>query len=136
MSQLTKLDRFVSRRRELADQYKLSLANIDERIRPICAPSGVEPGWHLFRVLIEFDEFKLDRGGWMDELKKHGIGSQVHYIPVHTQPYYHGRYGAVELEGARQYYDRTLTLPLHPGMSDQDVSTVSSVLSEIARSHG
>ncbi len=57
-----------------------------------------------------------------------GIGTQVHYIPVHRQPYYAQRYGAHSLPGAESYYASTLTLPLHPAMSEADVVRVVAAL--------
>jgi dTDP-4-amino-4,6-dideoxygalactose transaminase len=55
----------------------------------------------------------------------------VHYIPVHRQPYYRMRYGAADLPGAENYYARTLSLPLHPGMSDSDVERVTEALTHL-----
>jgi len=62
------------------------------------------------------------------ELRAAGIGSQVHYIPVHTQPYYRGLYPRHELPGAQAWYERTLSLPLFPGMDDDDPDRVVAAL--------
>ena len=59
-----------------------------------------------------------------------GVGSQVHYIPVHRQPYYAQRYGALDLPGAEAWYARTLSLPLYPAMADEDVDRVVGALTE------
>ena len=59
-----------------------------------------------------------------------GVGSQVHYIPVHRQPYYAQRYGALDLPGAEAWYARTLSLPLYPAMADGDVDRVVGALTE------
>ena len=64
-------------------------------------------------------------------LKQRGIGSQVHYIPVHRQPYYRDRYGALSLPGADAYYRRTLSLPLFQSMTDADVRRVAAALAEL-----
>ena len=64
----------------------------------------------------------------VEALKAQGIGSQVHYIPVHGQPYYRERYGQIDLPGAKAWYDRCLTLPLYPGMADGDVARVVEAL--------
>jgi dTDP-4-amino-4,6-dideoxygalactose transaminase len=63
------------------------------------------------------------------------IGSQVHYIPVSMQPYYRQRYGAADLPGAQHYYERTLSLPLFPGMSDTDVDRVAEALADLVQGH-
>jgi dTDP-4-amino-4,6-dideoxygalactose transaminase len=62
-----------------------------------------------------------------------GVGTQVHYIPVHLQPYYCGRYGALNLPGAERYYARTLSLPLFPAMRDEDVERVVDALARALR---
>ena len=67
----------------------------------------------------------------MNELRKMGIGTQVHYIPVHKQPYYRQRYGDITLPGVDAYYDRTLSLPLFAGMSDDDIDRVVQALAEV-----
>src|SRR3546814_12115051 len=64
----------------------------------------------------------------MEHLKAAGIGSQVHYIPVHLQPYYRQRYGALDLPGAERYYARTLSLPLYAAMNEGDVDRVVEAL--------
>jgi dTDP-4-amino-4,6-dideoxygalactose transaminase len=67
----------------------------------------------------------------MAGLASRGIGSQVHYIPVHRQPYYRDRYGALDLPGADAYYARCLSLPLYPGMADSDPDRVVEALAEV-----
>jgi dTDP-4-amino-4,6-dideoxygalactose transaminase len=79
-------------------------------------------------VLIDFAAAGRTRAQVMAALREHGVGSQVHYIPVHLQPYYRGRYGALSLPGAESYYARCLSLPLFPGMADGDVERVAEAL--------
>ena len=64
----------------------------------------------------------------MNRLRDAGIGSQVHYMPLHLQPYYQQRYGEQSLPGAEAYYRRALSLPLHAGMTQADVARVVSAL--------
>ena len=64
------------------------------------------------------------RAELMRDLGARGIGTQVHYIPVHHQPYYRQRYGEISLPGADSYYARCLSLPLFPAMRDEDVDRV------------
>jgi dTDP-4-amino-4,6-dideoxygalactose transaminase len=66
----------------------------------------------------------------VEALKARGVGTQVHYIPVHTQPYYRRLYGAQSLPGAEAWYARCLSLPLYPGMADADVGRVATALAE------
>jgi dTDP-4-amino-4,6-dideoxygalactose transaminase len=67
----------------------------------------------------------------VDGLRERGVGSQVHYIPVHRQPYYRARYGELHLPGAEAWYDRCLSLPLYPGMAESDVGKVAGALRDV-----
>lgn len=133
LSQLKKLDRFVARRRALADRYDSALASLASVIRPVPRIPGCEPGLHLYAVLIDFKALGLDRAAVMQRLRDQSIGTQVHYIPVHRQPYYRRRYGELNLPGADAYYARELSLPLYPDMNDDDVDRVVDALAAIAR---
>lgn len=130
LSQLAKLDRFVERRRSLAALYRDALKPLSPLVRTIAPPPGCDPALHLFQVLIDFETAGLSRRQAMERLKARGIGTQVHYIPVHRQPYYRARYGRVVLPGADRFYRETLSLPLHPGLADEDVQRVATALGE------
>lgn len=127
-SQLGKLDRFVAMRRELVARYDLRTAAMSPFIRPVNRVSDCLPGWHLYPMRIDFAALNRDRGDAMTWLRERGIGSQVHYIPVHRQPYYRQRYGPLDLPGADAYYASTLSLPLYPAMTDADVDRVTDAL--------
>lgn len=129
LSQLAKLDRFLSRRAALVARYDRLLDPLRPRVLPPARPAGVEPGWHLYAVRIDFAALGIARSDLMRALRAAGIGTQVHYIPVHSQPYYRRRYGDRDLPGAERYYRQTLSLPLFPGMADQDVDRVVEILS-------
>lgn len=128
LSQLGKLDGFAARRRALAERYDRLLAPLAPMVRPLARVAGGVPAWHLYVVLIDFAAAGLTRRDLMERLRAQGIGTQVHYIPVHEQPYYRGRYGHLELPGADAYYARALSLPLFPAMSDEDVDRVAGAL--------
>ncbi len=128
LSQLGKLDRFIAKRRQLADLYDELLAPYAPVVRPLGRVSGCRPAWHLYVVLIDFAAMGFARNEMMNTLREEGIGSQVHFIPVHKQPYYARRYGNRRLPGADAYYARTLSLPLHPGMDEADAERVVDVL--------
>ncbi len=129
ISQLSKLDRFVARRRALTALYAEKLAVLVPHVRLAESPAWSDPALHLLTVLIDFEAVGATRRAVVEALKAAGIGSQVHYIPVHTQPYYRARYGALELPGADAWYARCLTLPLYPTMADEDVERVVEALS-------
>ena len=128
LSQLGKLERFVVRRRSLAAAYDARIAALAPLVRPLARRGGCAPAWHLYVVLIDFAAAGTSRRGVIEALRADGIGSQVHYIPVHLQPYYRERYGAQALPGAMTYFERCLSLPLFPAMADGDVDRVVGAL--------
>jgi dTDP-4-amino-4,6-dideoxygalactose transaminase len=131
LSQLARLNTFVARRRALAARYEHALAPLSPRVRLAASPAWSDPALHLLTVLIDFAAVGKTRAEVMAALRDRGIGSQVHYIPVHAQPYYRERYGALELPGAEAWYARCLTLPLFPAMDDADVDRVIGALAEV-----
>lgn len=128
VSQLAKLDHFKTRRATLAAGYDKVLARCGNWIKPVRAPAHSRGTLHLYVALIDFEAIGVTRAQAMKRLHEQGIGSQVHYIPVHRQPYYVSRYGAETLEGAERYYKRCLSLPLFPDMADSDVERVVRAL--------
>lgn len=133
ITQVQKLGRFVERRRRLAELYQSELTRVDpELVRPLKEPAGRKSAYHLFPVLVEFERLGLSRGIFMRELRKRGIGSQVHYIPVNEQPYH--RLSPGFCPRARWFYERELSLPMFPAMSDGDVERVVDAIFEIVSS--
>jgi UDP-4-amino-4,6-dideoxy-N-acetyl-beta-L-altrosamine transaminase len=128
LSQLGKLDRFLARRIALADRYDALLAPLAPQVRPPQRQNSGVSGWHLYATRIDFAALGVTRTAVMRALRAQGIGTQVHYFPVHAQPYYRARYGDLSLPGADTYYQRTLSLPLYPGMADTDVDRVVAAL--------
>lgn len=133
LSQLNKLDRFVARRRELAALYARLLPERAPKARLATSPAHSNPALHLLTVLIDFEGLGLTRRAVVEALKAKGVGAQVHYIPVHRQPYYVNRQGLADLPGADAWYARCLTLPLYPAMTDDDVERVVDALAEVLR---
>lgn len=130
-SQLAKLDRFLSRRVEIADRYDALLAPLSPVLRPVPRSTFGTSGWHLYAVLVDFDRVGMSRRQVMQALRERKIGTQVHYIPVHRQPYYRALSPNLALPGADRYYEHVLSLPLYPGLSDDDVAYVAESLADI-----
>jgi UDP-4-amino-4,6-dideoxy-N-acetyl-beta-L-altrosamine transaminase len=130
MSQLGKLDRFVAGRRALVAHYDTRLASLAPIVRPLGRVAGCQAAWHLYTVMIDFKAAAVERATVMRRLREAGIGTQVHYLPVHMQPYYRRRYGEQRLIGAETYYGRSLSLPLFAGMEERDVERVVSALTK------
>jgi UDP-4-amino-4,6-dideoxy-N-acetyl-beta-L-altrosamine transaminase len=128
LSQLSKLNRFVASRRSLVACYDELLGPVAPLVRPLARDPRSLTAWHIYPVRIDFAAARLSRADLMRALAAEGIGTQVHYIPVHRQPYYAARYGVAELPGAEAYYATTLTLPLYAGMNDGDVTRIVGAL--------
>jgi UDP-4-amino-4,6-dideoxy-N-acetyl-beta-L-altrosamine transaminase len=131
LSQLARLDQFVAARSTLVELYDDLLADANLPVRPIKRMPNCRAARHLYPVLIPFDEIGIDRNRLMMQLRSQGIGTQVHYIPVHRQPYYSSGASGLTLAGADAYYARTLSLPLFVGMAAADVRFVVHTLSQI-----
>ena len=128
LSQLAKLDRFLARRRALAARYRALIEPLAPLVRLQPAAAHADPALHLMVALIDFEALGRSRKAVMDDLFARGIGTQDHYIPVHRQPYYVDRYGALDLPGADAWYARCLSLPLFAGMEDGDADRVVEAL--------
>ena len=130
LSQLAKLDRFLAQRRVLAERYEAQLAPLAPLVRFVPGNPQDRHGWHLCTVLVDFPALGVDRQALMERLKQRGIGSQVHYIPVHTQPFYRRFCGELDLPGAMHYYQHVLSLPLYASMTKEDVDHVVAALGD------
>jgi UDP-4-amino-4,6-dideoxy-N-acetyl-beta-L-altrosamine transaminase len=128
LSQLKKADRFLARRREIAALYDGLLADLGPAMRPLSCPDPARSGWHLYVVQVDFERLGLSRAALMSALAKAGVGTQVHYLPIHLQPYYRRQAPGLKLPGAMAYYRSCLSLPLWPGMTDEEVRQVAGTL--------
>lgn len=130
--QLEKLDGFVARRKALAARYDEQIAKLAPAVIPVNRPRSGESGWHLYVVLIDFEQIGTSRAAFMKALSDIGIGTQVHYRPVPYEPYFRaldpsGR----RYPGAEGYAGRCLSLPLFPDMAESDVDRVVAGLSTV-----
>jgi dTDP-4-amino-4,6-dideoxygalactose transaminase len=129
-SQLTRLDPFVARRRELAARYDKLLAKLP-LTRPWQHPD-THSAWHLYVIRLHRNEIRLSRRQVFDALRAAGIGVNVHYIPVHTQPYYQKLgFRPGMFPEAESYYEDAITLPLFSRMTDDEQDTVVAALQKI-----
>jgi len=130
LSQLRRLDEGIARRRRLVSAYRRHLEGLASlRLPP--AEDGVRSTWHLLPVRIRHP--KLTRRDVYDALRKRGIRAQVHYIPIHLQPYYRERLGFApgRFPAAEAFYEEELSLPLFATMTDDDVARVATALEEV-----
>jgi UDP-4-amino-4,6-dideoxy-N-acetyl-beta-L-altrosamine transaminase len=132
VAQLKRLAHFIVRRQRLVGLYQeaLSRANLPVSWTPPAVTDSTV--FHLMAVQIDFAAIGRHRSAVMAALREHGIGTQVHYIPVHAQPYWRKHALAQRpLPGADRYYENTLSLPLYADMSDEDPQRVIEALTKV-----
>jgi UDP-4-amino-4,6-dideoxy-N-acetyl-beta-L-altrosamine transaminase len=131
LSQLAKLDRFIARRREIARRYDEALAGLSGVRLPQSDPRDrARSALHLYIVLVDFEALGTTRTRFMHRLRREGIGTQVHYMPVYQHPFYVRRYDidAQDFPAAERYAARCLSLPIYPAMTDEEVERVIDVV--------
>lgn len=120
ISQLRKLDSFITRRQEIAAIYTEALNQVKE-IRVPEQLADTDSGWHLYMIQLQ----QADRKAVFEAMRKANIGVHVHYIPVYWHPYYQGiGYEKGLCLVAEAWYERALTLPIHPSLTDIEVDYI------------
>ena len=134
ISQLKKIDKFIKRRRQIIKEYNRAFETIEWLTTPY-EREGIFSAFHLYVLKIDFGKINKTRTQVMEELKAKGIGTQVHYIPVHFLPYYRENFGFKEgdFPGAEHYYHQCLSIPLYPRMTDEDVRKVIEAVYEVTK---
>lgn len=135
LSQLSKLEKFIARRRELAKAYDRAFESADF-IRPTQPRGRDSSGHHLYVLNIDFKAVGVSRAKLMLDLKKQGIGTQVHYLPIPMHPFYmKAGHTMTELPVAAAYYEQALSIPLFYALTDYEQSFVaSSILETLSKS--
>ncbi|SFW37548.1 UDP-4-amino-4,6-dideoxy-N-acetyl-beta-L-altrosamine transaminase [Selenomonas ruminantium] len=129
-SQLQKLDKFVARRRELVARYDEFLKDLP--LRTPFVMEGANPSWHLYVVRIDFSKVKKCKKQFFAEMKEKGITLNLHYIPVHTQPYYEQLgHKPEECPVSLDYYKEAMTLPLYYSLTNEQQDEVVKALKEV-----
>jgi UDP-4-amino-4,6-dideoxy-N-acetyl-beta-L-altrosamine transaminase len=129
ISQLKKLNRFLKRRVEITERYYSAFQEVEELSLPNPSSSLAavnKHAWHLYVIQLQLDKLKGTRENIYFALRAENIWPQVHYIPVHLHPYYQKRLGYKkgDFPVAESFYERILSFPLYPKMSDEDVDDV------------
>ncbi|MFZ1482096.1 MAG: UDP-4-amino-4,6-dideoxy-N-acetyl-beta-L-altrosamine transaminase [Paracoccaceae bacterium] len=131
LSQMARLDQFVARRRTLAARYGVLLSNL-----PVTRPApaaDVASAWHLYVIRVAADRHLAV----FNALRAAGIGVNLHYIPVHTQPFWQARgFAAGQFPAAEAYYAEAISIPLYAGLGDADQDRVVEALAEALEAAG
>lgn len=141
IQQLKKLNNFNSIREEYAKIYFDALKKVPEVQFPKLYHdyfnglnnNGFKNSWHLFVLMLELDKLKIDRAQFMQELNSRGIGTSVHFIPLHVQPYYAKKYGYKEgdFPAAETVFSKIISLPLYPKLTDGEIQHIISMVKEM-----
>ena len=134
LAQLRKLDRFQARRRQVVAAYSNAFQQ-DPALEVPVARREVEHAWQLYVLRLRPETLRIGRDRFIEELAQRKIGTSVHFIPIHLHPYYRNKYSYRPGDYPVTYesFGRMLSLPLHPGLSDQDVADVIEAVLDIAR---
>ncbi|MBI5853936.1 MAG: DegT/DnrJ/EryC1/StrS family aminotransferase [Nitrospirae bacterium] len=134
--QLRKCERFWKIREHYAELYREGLGDLPELILPRVAPH-VQHAWHLYVIQIDAERLRIGRNEMIDLLKRHDIGCSVHFMPLHLHPYYRETWGyqPEHCPVAGRVYERILSLPLYPKMSEADVRRVVTVVRGLVEAH-
>ena len=132
--QLEKLERFQAQRTHLAGVYDRLLAGVPE-VRCPQTRENVVHAWHLYPIRLELERLRCSRNEFIDELRKRGIGTSLHFIPIHLHPYYREAFGFQpgDFPVAEQVYAGLISLPLYPRMQDADVERVVTAIQDIVQ---
>ncbi len=132
LQQLHKLPQFQQRRREIVRQYQAAFAVMPELQTPTERPEA-ESAWHIYALRLNLEQLRIDRAQFIQELTARNIGTSVHFIPNHLQPYYRDKYGyrAEDFPVAYREYQRLISLPLNLRLSDADVEDVIEAVKDI-----
>lgn len=133
LAQMPKLEGFIGRRRRIAAMYTEAFSAI-EGVVPMTERPDRKSVYHIYVVRFQREAFKVGRKRIFEALRAENIGVNVHYIPVHLQPYYRQRYGHKrgDFPRAEEYYDTAITLPIFPTMTDADVEDVIQAVGKVA----
>jgi len=135
-AQFARVDEFQRKRRALAERYNERFAGMPEIVRPI-EREGTTHAWHLYVVRVRNEMLTIDRAEFIDELKQRGIGTSVHFIPIHHHPYYRETFGWApgDFPSADHAFETMISLPLYTRMSGAEVDRVVAAVEEIVRDH-
>lgn len=131
MSQLKKLPEFLNRRREIVEVYNESFSQLSGVLMQEQLKDTLS-SWHIYIIQLDLEKLKVDRSVIFNELRANNLGVNVHYIPVYYHPYYKSLgYEKGLCENAEKLYERIITIPLYPTMTDDEVDYVIKTVNEV-----
>jgi dTDP-4-amino-4,6-dideoxygalactose transaminase len=132
--QLAKCDEMNRGRQRIAARYSEAFATINALEVPAVVPDR-ESSWHLYVLRLNLEQLRIGRDRFIEELEQRGVSASMHFIPLHLQPYYQNKfsYRVGDYPHAEHEYTRCLSLPIFPGMSDEEVEIVIGAVLDIVK---
>ena len=133
VAQLKKADQFWKKRGQIAAYYREKFSQIEEVQLPACAVDFSEHSWHLFILRLRPEMLSIGRDEFIEELKAAGIGTSVHFIPLHQHPYYIEQYGyrQGDFPQAEDAFSRCISLPIYPDLTEAQMEQVVGAVTKI-----
>lgn len=130
--QLKKVERFQKRRKSIAERYTQAFAELPLKTPVVKHPEDTH-AWHLYVIQLELEKIKITRDEFIEKMAEKGIGTSVHFIPLHIQPYWRDRYGfkPEDFPVAYDCFKRAVSLPIYSKMTDDDVERVIQAVVEV-----
>jgi dTDP-4-amino-4,6-dideoxygalactose transaminase len=136
IEQLKKCTAFRDSRARIARVYDEGFADVPEIQTPVYRPD-VEHSWHLYVIQLDQERLKINRNQFIEALKEQGIGTSVHFIPLHLHPYYRDKFGYApkNFPKASEIYQRIISLPIYPKMTEANIAYVIEAVREVVKQH-
>lgn len=130
--QLRKVEQFRLRRKAIALKYNEAFVDLPLNV-PYVARLGDKHAWHLYVIQLELERLSISRDRFIELMNREGVGTSVHFIPLHIHPYWRDRYGfnPEDFPVAYDVYQRAVSLPIYPKMTDDDVTRVITAVRSI-----
>lgn len=137
LAQLNKVEWMWRRRKEIARQYTETFNRYDEIITPH-VKSDRESAWHLYVIKLNLEMLNIERNQFIEELRNRGIMTSVHFIPLYRHPYYKNacNYSLEDFPASEGIYERIISLPIYPGMTDVGVERVVGSVEDVIKKFG
>jgi perosamine synthetase len=134
IEQLKKCDAFNAARNHIANAYNERFSELVEIQTPLCKPD-VQHAWHLYVIQLRLERLKITRDQFIEALKERGVGTSVHFIPLHLHPYYRNTFGYApdDFANATEAYQRIISLPIYPRMTESDIGHVIEAVRDVAQ---
>jgi dTDP-4-amino-4,6-dideoxygalactose transaminase len=134
LAQLAKCDAMRARRAALAERYTMELTSLDAFETPPTPLDG-QHAWHLYALQLNSSALRISRDQVIEELKQRGVGTSVHFIPLHLHTLYqkHLGYRTGQFPIAERFFEREISLPIYPSMTDEECHCVIEGLQDVAR---